>query len=107
MQRTLSVVRALGLMLVVFSIAYLMPLVTSWIYGDDTLIDFALAMAMTFAAGCLMWLMTRNYRSELSVRHGYLLVVTMWTAMPAFATLPLLLVIACHSLMPISKPCPA
>lgn len=93
MQRTLSVVRALGLMLLVFSIAYLMPIATSLVYGDDTLIDFALAMAMTFGAGCLMWLMTRGYKGELSVRHGYLLVVTMWTAMPAFATLPLLLVI--------------
>jgi trk system potassium uptake protein len=93
MRRTLSVVRALGLMLMVFSFAYLMPIVTSLIYGDDTVIDFALAMAMTFAAGCLMWLVTRNHKGELSVRHGYLLVVTMWTAMPAFATLPLLLVI--------------
>ena len=40
-----------------------------------------------------MWLLTRRYKGELSVRHGYLLVVAMWTAMPAVATLPLLLVI--------------
>jgi trk system potassium uptake protein TrkH len=40
-----------------------------------------------------MWLLTRRYKGELSIRHGYLLVVTMWTAMPAVATLPLLLVI--------------
>jgi trk system potassium uptake protein TrkH len=93
MQRTLSVIRALGLMLIVFSFAYLMPVLTSLIYGDGTLVDFALAMSLTFGAGCLMWLMTRSYKGELSVRHGYLLVVTMWTAMPAFATLPLLLVI--------------
>jgi trk system potassium uptake protein len=93
MQRTLSVIRALGLMLVVFSAAYLMPLVASGIYGDDTAEDFATAMMTTFAAGCVMWLMTRNYKAELSVRHGYLLVVAMWTAMPAVATLPLLLVI--------------
>jgi trk system potassium uptake protein TrkH len=93
MQRTLSVIRALGLMLMVFSLAYLMPILTSFVYGDGTLIDFVLAMSMTLGAGCLMWLMTRSYKAELSIRHGYLLVVTMWTAMPAFATLPLLLVI--------------
>ena len=93
MQRTLSVVRALGLMLMVFSLAYLMPLAASWIYHDGTLIDFLLAMVWTAAIGLVMWLLTRRYRSELSIRHGYLLVVTMWTAMPAFATLPLLLVI--------------
>jgi trk system potassium uptake protein len=93
MQRTLSVIRALGLMLVVFSAAYMMPLATSLIYDDGTLIDFLLAMVWTSAIGFLMWLLTRRYKGELSIRHGYLVVVTMWTAMPAFATLPLLLVI--------------
>lgn len=93
MQRTLSVIRALGLMLMVFSAAYTMPLAASLIYDDGTLIDFLLAMAWTSAIGFLMWLLTRRYKGELSIRHGYLLVVTMWTAMPAFATLPLLLVI--------------
>jgi trk system potassium uptake protein len=93
MQHTLSVIRALGLMLMVFSATYVMPLMASLIYRDGTLIDFLLAMVWTAAIGFVMWLLTRRYKGELSVRHGYLLVVTMWTAMPAFATLPLLLVI--------------
>lgn len=93
MQRALTVIHALGLMLVVFSIAYLMPILTSLVYDDGTLIDFLLAMVWTSAIGFLMWLLTRRHKGELSIRHGYLLVVTMWTAMPAFATLPLLLVI--------------
>jgi len=57
------------------------------------LLDFLLAMLWTAAAGLLMWMLTRRFRGELSIRHGYLLVVTMWTAMPLFATIPLLLVI--------------
>jgi len=93
MRRIFTVFHALGLMLVVFSAAYLMPMVASLVYDDGTLIHFALAMVMTFAAGLLMWLLTRRYKGELSVRHGYLLVIGMWTAMPAVATLPLLMVI--------------
>lgn len=94
MGRALTVIHALGLMLVVFSIAYMMPVATSLIYGDSAvLLDFLLAMIMTLASGCLMWLLTRSHKGELSIRHGYLLVVAMWTAMPAFATIPLLLVI--------------
>ena len=93
MQRIFTVFHALGLMLVVFSVAYLMPMAASLIYDDGTLIHFALAMVMTSAAGTLMWLLTRRYKGELSIRHGYLLVVGMWTAMPAVATLPLLMVI--------------
>ncbi len=82
MQRALTVIHALGLMLVVFSITYLMPIIASLVYNDGTLIDFALAMVWTFVAGVLMWLLTRRYKGELSIRHGYLLVVAMWTAMP-------------------------
>ncbi|MBI5626579.1 MAG: TrkH family potassium uptake protein [Nitrosomonadales bacterium] len=94
MGRTLTVIHALGLMLVVFSAAYIMPLITALIYADESvLLDFLLAMVWTLSIGLLMWLLTRRYKGELSIRHGYLLVVCMWTAMPAVATLPLLLVI--------------
>ncbi len=94
MGRALTVIHALGLMLVVFSAAYIMPAVTALIYADESvLLDFLLAMVCTLAIGLLMWLLTRRYKGELSIRHGYLLVVCMWTAMPAVATLPLLLVI--------------
>ena len=94
MGRTLTVLHALGLLLVMFSIAYVIPVVTSLIYGDITMfLDFLLAMLWTASAGILMWMLTRRYKGELSIRHGYLLVVTMWTAMPLFATIPLLLMI--------------
>jgi len=93
MRRALTVIHALGLMLVVFSITYLLPVVASLVYDDGTLIDFVLAMALTAGIGLLLWLLTRRYKGELSIRHGYLLVVAMWTAMPAVATLPLLLML--------------
>jgi trk system potassium uptake protein TrkH len=94
MERALTVLHALGLLLVVFSAAYVMPVVTALIYADETMmLDFLLAMVWTAAAGVLMWMLTRHYKGELSIRHGYLLVVAMWTAMPAFATIPLLLMI--------------
>jgi len=93
MKRAFTIIHALGLMLVVFSLAYLMPIVASLVYHDNTLQDFIVAMAWTFGIGLLMWLVSRHQRGELSVRHGYLLVASMWLAMPAVATLPLLLVI--------------
>jgi trk system potassium uptake protein len=94
MRRFFTVFHALGLMLVVFSFAYLLPVATALIYGDYPLVwDFLLTMLWTFSAGVLMWLLTRRSKSELSIRHGYLLVVAMWTAMPAFGTIPLLMMI--------------
>ncbi|MDD2685790.1 MAG: potassium transporter TrkG [Gallionella sp.] len=94
MGRTLTVIHALGLLLVVFSAAYVIPVVTALIYDDSAmLLDFLLAMLWTASSGLLMWLLTRHYKGELSIRHGYLLVVAMWTAMPLFATIPLLLTV--------------
>jgi len=93
MRRALTVFHALGLVLMVFSIAYLVPIAASYIYDDGALIDFLMAMAWTFFVGLFMWLLTRKYKGELSIRHGYLLVVGMWTAMPVVATLPMLLML--------------
>jgi len=77
------------MMLAIFSLTYILPIVTSLIYHDGALAKFAWAMLITFLSGALMWAVTRRYKGELSVRDGYLLVVVMWTAIPAFATLPL------------------
>ena len=92
MERT--VIHALGLMIAVFSLAYVMPVITALIYADLTLLkDFLLAMGWTVIIGGVLWFSTRHYKGELSIRQGYLLVVAMWTAMPAVATLPLLMVL--------------
>lgn len=90
MQRSLAVIHALGMMLAMFSVAYTLPVLASLIYQDGTTVIFLAAMAMTFVAGGSMWYLTRGEKGQLTIRHGYLLVVMMWTAMPAFATLPLL-----------------
>ncbi|MBI1887624.1 MAG: hypothetical protein HYS19_04530 [Nitrosomonadales bacterium] len=69
MNRAFTVIHALGLMLVVFSITYIMPVITSVIYADSPLFfDFLLAMICTATLGSLMWLVTRHYKGELSPR---------------------------------------
>lgn len=90
MLRALTVFHTLGMLLILFSVTYVLPIITSLIYQDGALQEFFLAMAITFLSGCLMWMLTRHHKKELSTRHGYLLVVLIWTAMPFFATLPLL-----------------
>lgn len=88
------VIHALGLLLVVFSATFLLPVIASLIYADEPLfIDFLLAMALTSGLGALMWLLTRRENKEVSIRQGYLLVTGAWLLMPAFATIPLLMVI--------------
>lgn len=91
--RLLPVLHVLGALLMFFSITYLLPVATSLVFNDGTWIDFAVAMAMAFACGALLFLAGWRSRRELKPRDGFLLVTLAWILMAAIATLPLLLVI--------------
>lgn len=90
MNRVLPIANVLGLMLMLFSLAFILPVATSFIYQDGTAWNFLLAMMATLGGGYGMWLFTRRFHRELKARDGFLLVTLVWVAMAAFATLPLL-----------------
>jgi trk system potassium uptake protein TrkH len=89
----LSVINVLGLMLMMFSVTYVLPLVTSIIYRDGQLLDFVAAAAASLATGAAIWVTTRRHRRELRSRDGFLLVTLAWALMSAIATVPLLIAI--------------
>jgi len=89
----LAVVHVLGSMLMLFSLAYLLPMATSVIYADGLLIDFVVAALICLGAGGLLWAFTRRNKRELRSRDGFLLVSLGWTLMSAIATVPLLMAI--------------
>ncbi len=91
MFRTLAVIHPLALIVMIFSVTMLAPLGVSWYYGDGAEAIYDEAFAFTFGAGLITWLLTRRHRRELAPRDGFLLVTLVWTVLPAFATIPLLL----------------
>ena len=91
--RLLPVLHILGMMLMFFSITYLMPIAASLAYADGTWIDFADAMGIAFGTGGLMWLATLRHKRELKPRDGFLLVTLAWVLMASIATVPLMMAI--------------
>jgi trk system potassium uptake protein TrkH len=89
----LAVVHVLGSMLMLFSVAYVLPIATSVIYADGLLIDFVAAALICLGAGGVLWFFTRTNKRELRSRDGFLLVSLGWTLMSAIATVPLLMAI--------------
>jgi len=87
------VLRVMGLLLMVFSLAYLMPIASALIFADGTVALFLDAMAICFAGGGVLWALTRRARRELQARDGFLLVTLAWVMMAAIATVPLMLAI--------------
>lgn len=80
-----------GFIVLVFAASMLVPLAFAWVGGDAALRDFGLSLVVTAASGSAMWLLGRRYRRELQPRDGFLLVTLVWTLLPGFASLPLLL----------------
>jgi trk system potassium uptake protein TrkH len=87
----LAVINVLGSMLMLFSVTYVLPMVTSLIYRDGMLIDFVYAAVICVAVGAVMVGVTRRHKRELRSRDGFLLVSLAWVFMSAIATVPLLI----------------
>jgi len=89
--RFLPVFRALGVIIVVFGLAMLVPLGVSLYFGDGAEGAFEQATAITLFCGAVLWsLSARGGGAELRVRDGFLLVALTWTVLPVFGALPLL-----------------
>lgn len=91
MVRVLSVLSVLSAVLMIFALAMAAPLAVSLIYSDAAQHAYDAGVLITFSSGVVLWALTRRNRRELKPRDGFLLVALVWTVVPAFATLPLLI----------------
>jgi trk system potassium uptake protein TrkH len=91
MVRVLAVLNVLSVLIAAFALCMLVPLGFSFLLHDAAQASFGKALFATGLAAVLLWAATRGHRRELQPRDGFLLVSLVWTVLPAFAALPLLL----------------
>ena len=91
MSRFYPLVRVFGALLVGFSLCLAVPMGLSWYVDDGAHGAFDEAFLLTLATGLALFFVARRERRELKVRDGFLLVVLVWTTLPMFACLPLVL----------------
>ncbi len=91
MVRIPAVLHVLSVVIMIFALCLFFPLAWSFFLGDAAQAAYDEAIVLTASAGVLLWALTRRKRRELQPRDGFLLVALVWTILPAFATLPLLL----------------
>lgn len=87
----LSVLRVLGMLVMLFALAMGVPLAVSLHQQDGVWQVYPIAMAAAFISGAAMTFGLRRYRRELLPRHGVMLVSLAWTLLPLVASLPLTL----------------
>lgn len=89
--RLTPLVNILGIVIWVFGLSMLLPLIVSLILADDAQRAYDEAVAITLGSGALLWFLTHRNPGELKHRDGFLLVVLIWTVLPIFAAMPLLI----------------
>jgi trk system potassium uptake protein TrkH len=89
--RIVAVLNVLSRVLLLFAATMVLPWSFSLGFDDGAQGAFAYALAATLVCALALWLATFHDGRELQVRDGFLLVALVWTVLPAFATLPLLL----------------
>jgi trk system potassium uptake protein TrkH len=90
-KRFYPVIRVFGVLLMGFAVAMLVPLIVSWLTNDGAHSAYDEAFLLTFGTGLGLWWAARHEKRDLKVRDGFLMVVMVWTLLPAFAGLPLIL----------------
>ena len=83
--------RILGILLMVFSFTMVPPMIVSVIYLDGAFEPFFDAFAVTLITGIIAWLPVKNYKNELRLRDGFLIVVLFWTVLASFGAIPFIL----------------
>jgi trk system potassium uptake protein TrkH len=91
MRPLLAVIHALGSLLMLFALYFLLPIATALIYQEHDVRAFAAGGLITAAVGLALRAVSSRHRVALKPRDGYLLVSLSWVALAAAATTPLLL----------------
>ena len=91
MQRYYPVIRVLALVILMFGLTMLLPLGLSWAMHDGAEGAFDEAILLTVGTGLGLWYATRNEKRDLTIRDGFLMVALVWTVLPIYASLPLII----------------
>ena len=86
-----SVIRILGLLLMLFSLAIIPPIIVSLVFQDNETWSFFYAGILIFVSGLLLWLPAAQAKTDLKLRDGFIIVVLFWFVLSSFASLPMIL----------------
>jgi len=86
-----TIIRILGVILVIEGFFMLLAIPISLIFGEKDFLQFLLSGAITISLGLLAYLPLRRTNLEVNRRDGYVIVAGAWILFSLFGTLPFLL----------------
>jgi len=83
-----TILRILGLLLMIFSLTMVPPMLVECWYIDGTISSFYLSFLASFGLGFTTWFPLRHKTQDLRTRDGFLVVVLFWVALSFVGALP-------------------
>ena len=85
------IIRILGILLMIFSLAMLPPIFVAWHFGDGGGLAFFTAFGVSLFVGLTLYIPRKNAKGELRTRDGFLVVILFWSVLSFMGALPLYL----------------
>ena len=83
--------RILGVMLILFSIALIIPIITSLISNDGNINIFITSFLLFFISGSILYFPNINSHNDIKAKDGFLLVVLFWVVLSLYGSVPFML----------------
>ena len=85
------ILKVLGILLMLFSTTYLIPLVVSLFHHDGSSAAFTYSLIITLSLGALLWIPFSKSKGEMRSRDGFLITVLFWVVLGVIGSLPFIL----------------
>ena len=85
------ILRILGILLSLFSFTMIPPLIISLVTNDGSITPFLLAFIIILLTGLAFWLPVKNFKNDLRLRDGFVVVVIFWVGLGVAGSIPLLI----------------
>ncbi|WP_373019301.1 TrkH family potassium uptake protein [Thiomicrorhabdus sp.] len=82
------ITKVFGLLLMLYSISLVPPLLISFLYGDGAVFAFSSVLIGVLTVGLFLWYPIRNYKQDLKIRDGFIVVVMFWSVLGLVGALP-------------------
>ena len=86
-----ALLKLFSILVMFFSISFIVPIITSFIYKDGALSIFVITFSIVFMVGFLGWLISKNNTQEMTHKDGFLVITLFWIVLSSAGSIPFIL----------------
>ena len=86
-----ALLKLFSILVMFFSISFIVPIITSFIYKDGALSIFVITLSIVFMVGFLGWLISKNNTEEMTHKDSFLVITLFWIVLSSAGSIPFIL----------------